>query len=96
MEYIYGTKQDCAWELCVNTLKAFVRNLFSWIKDFASGFYWQVIQEHSLRTLYEILGTILSGFCLNYMRSKVSVKVFFCVFPVTDFNLCNLEPIATA
>ena len=21
MEYIYGTKQDCAWELCVNTLK---------------------------------------------------------------------------
>ena len=22
MESIYGTKQDCAWELCVNTLKA--------------------------------------------------------------------------
>ena len=26
-------------------------NMFSWIKDFASGFYWQVIQEHSVRTL---------------------------------------------
>ena len=48
--------------LCVGTLrehlKGFLggiyfrgRNLFSWIKDFASGFYWQVIQEHSLRTL---------------------------------------------
>ena len=23
MESIYGTKQDCAWELCVNTLKAY-------------------------------------------------------------------------
>ena len=51
MESIYGTKQDCACELCVNTSKASCENLFSWIKDFASGFYWQVIQEHSLRTL---------------------------------------------
>ena len=23
MESIYGTKEDCAWELCVNTLKAY-------------------------------------------------------------------------
>ena len=86
MESIYETKQDCAWELCVNTLKAFVRNLFSWIKDFASGFYWQVIQEHSLRTLYEILGTILSGFCLNFMRSNVSVNVFCFVFVTRSFS----------
>lgn len=33
--------------LCVGTLgKASCENLFSGIKDFASGFYWQVIQEH--------------------------------------------------
>ena len=90
--------------LCVGTLCEHLKG-FLWGICFRGSrtlqFYWQVIQEHSLRTLQEILGTILSGFCLNFMRSKVSVNVFFlfswlAVFPVTDFNLCNLEPIATA
>ena len=63
-----------------------MRNLFSWIKDFASRFYWQVIQEHLLRTLKEILGTILSGFELfNFRRSKVSVEVLF-VFVTRSFS----------
>ena len=51
MESIYGTKQDCAWELCVNTLKASCEEFVFVVKHFASGFYRQVIQEHSFRTL---------------------------------------------
>ena len=31
-----------------------------------------------------------------YAIKSFSEDFFFCVFPVTDFNLCNLEPIATA
>ena len=79
MESIYGSKQDCAWELCVNTLKApceefvFVdQGRCKWILlasnsgTFAENSLGN-IRDYFIRILFQLL-----------MRSKVSVKVFFC------------------
>ena len=72
-----------------------MRNLFSWIKDFARGFYWQVIQEDSLRILGNIRDYFI-GILFELYAIKSFSECFFCFRDSLFFNLCNLEPIATA
>lgn len=51
LESIFGTIQDCTWELGSNTLEASCEEFVSLIKDFTGGFYWLVNQELSFGTV---------------------------------------------
>ena len=52
LESIFGTSQDCTWELGLNTLEASCREFVSLIKDFAGGFYWLLNRELSFGTVF--------------------------------------------
>ena len=52
LESIFGTTQDCTWELGSNTLEASCKEFVSLIKDFTGGFYWLLNQELSFGTVF--------------------------------------------
>ena len=71
MESIYGTDQNCTWELGRNTLEASCGEFVSVIKDFAGGFYLASKPGTFVRDCFcEVLGTICRDFVLNFYAIK--------------------------
>lgn len=71
LESIYGTDQNCTWELGRNTLEASCREFVSVIKDFASGFYLASKPGTFVRNCFcEVLGTICRDFVLSFYAIK--------------------------
>ena len=73
MESIYGTKQDCAWELCVNTLKASCEEFVFVDQGLCK---WILLASNS--------GTFAQNSLGNRDYFVVSVKAFF-VFVTRSF-----------
>ena len=96
MESIYGTKQDCAWELCVNTLKASCEE-FVFVDQALCK--WILLASNSGTFAQNSLGNIRDyfiGILFELYAIKSFSECFFCFRDSLFFNLCNLEPIATA
>ena len=74
MESIYGTKQDCSWELCVNTLKASCEEFVFVDQGLCK---WILLASNS--------GTFAQNSLGNRDYFVVSVKAFF-VFVTRSFS----------
>ena len=60
---------------------------------------WILLASNSGTFAQNSLGNIRDyfiGILFELYAIKCFSEGFFCVFPVTDFNLCNLEPTAMA
>lgn len=96
LESIYGTDQNCTWELGLNTLEASCGEFVFVIKDLAGGFYLASKPGTFVRNCFcEVLGTICRDFVLNFYAIKGFCRGFcfswLTAFHVNDFDLVTSD-----